>query len=108
VRWITGAGGTAVIAHPARYRFTPTEEYALITEFVAHGGRGIEVVTGSHTVAEQVTYANVALEFGLLASRGSDFHSPGESHTELGALPDLPGRLTPVWSALRTGRAHAH
>ncbi len=42
-----------------------------------------------------------ALEFRLLASRGSDFHSPGESRTELGALPDLPGRLAPVWSALR-------
>ncbi len=100
VRWITGAGGMAVIAHPARYRFTPTEEYALITEFVGHGGRGLEVVTGSHTVAEQVVYADVALEFDLLASRGSDFHAPGESRTELGALPDLPGRLTPVWTAL--------
>jgi hypothetical protein len=43
----------------------------------------------------------MALEFGLLASRGSDFHSPGESHTDLGALPDLPGQLTPVWSALQ-------
>jgi 3',5'-nucleoside bisphosphate phosphatase len=101
VRWITQAGGIAVIAHPARYRFTPIEEYALFTEFIAHGGRGVEVLTGSHSHAEQTTYADVALEFGLLASRGSDFHAPGESRTELGALPDLPGRLTPVWSALQ-------
>lgn len=100
VRWITAAGGVAVIAHPARYRFTPTEEYALFTEFLAHGGRGVEVVTGSHTVAEQVRYADTALEFGLLASRGSDFHSPEESRTAMGGLPDLPGRLTPVWQAL--------
>lgn len=100
VRWITRAGGEAVIAHPARYRFTPTEEYALITEFVAHGGRGLEVMTGSHSAAEQLRYADTALEFDLLASRGSDFHAPGESRTELGALPDLPGRLTPVWEAL--------
>jgi predicted metal-dependent phosphoesterase TrpH len=89
-----------VIAHPARYRFTPTEEYALFSEFVAHGGRGVEVVTGSHTAAEYATYTELALEFGLLASRGSDFHDPDESHTDLGALPDLPGRLTPVWAAL--------
>jgi predicted metal-dependent phosphoesterase TrpH len=101
VRWITQAGGMAVIAHPGRYRFTPTEEYALFTEFIAHGGRGVEVVTGSHTPAEYQKYADMALEFGLLASRGSDFHSPGESHTDLGALPDLPGQLTPVWSALQ-------
>lgn len=100
VRWITAAGGVAVIAHPARYRFSPTEEYALFSEFLAHGGRGVEVVTGSHTVAEQVRYADTALEFGLLASRGSDFHSPEESRTAMGALPDLPGRLAPVWQAL--------
>jgi predicted metal-dependent phosphoesterase TrpH len=101
VRWITQAGGMAVIAHPGRYRFTPTEEYALFTEFIAHGGRGVEVVTGSHTTADYQKYADMALEFGLLASRGSDFHSPDESHTDLGALPDLPGQLTPVWTALQ-------
>jgi predicted metal-dependent phosphoesterase TrpH len=105
LRWIREAGGLAVIAHPARYGFTPTEEYALITEFIGHGGRGIEVVTGSHSAAEAVKYADTALEFGLLASRGSDFHSPEESHTDLGTLPQLPGKLTPVWEAL-TARIH--
>jgi predicted metal-dependent phosphoesterase TrpH len=101
VRWITGAGGVAVIAHPARYRFTPTEEYALFTEFIAHGGQGVEVITGSHSTPEQQRYAETAIEFDLLASRGSDFHSPAESRTDLGALPDLPGRLRPVWEALQ-------
>jgi predicted metal-dependent phosphoesterase TrpH len=101
VRWITGAGGVAVIAHPARYRFTPTEEYALFTEFIALGGQGVEVITGSHSTPEQQRYAETAIEFDLLASRGSDFHSPAESRTDLGALPDLPGRLTPVWEALQ-------
>ena len=100
VRWITGAGGLAVIAHPARYKFSPTAEYALFTEFIAHGGRGVEVMTGSHSTAEQVRYGDTAREFDLLASRGSDFHSPGESRTELGSLPDLPGALKPVWQAL--------
>lgn len=100
VRWITEAGGLAVIAHPARYRFTATEEYALFSEFKQHGGRGVEVVTGSHTAAEYVTYADMAQEFGLAASRGSDFHSPDESHTDLGTLPPLPGALTPVWELL--------
>ena len=100
VRWIGAAGGIAVIAHPARYKFTPTEEYALFSEFKAHGGRGVEVVTGSHSAAEAIKYGEMALEFGLLASRGSDFHSPTESRTDLGALPDLPGALTPVWQAL--------
>ena len=100
VKWITEAGGIAVIAHPGRYNFTPNEEFALFTEFKNHGGQGVEVVTGSHTVPEYQKYADMAQEFDLLASRGSDFHSPGESHTDLGALPDLPGRVKPVWQAL--------
>ncbi|MEW6465276.1 MAG: 3',5'-nucleoside bisphosphate phosphatase [Pseudomonadota bacterium] len=106
VGWITRAGGLAVIAHPARYSFTPTEEYALFSEFKAHGGRGVEVVTGSHSSAEVVTYARMAQEFGLAASRGSDFHSPDESHTDLGALPPLPGELTPVWDLLQDRVVH--
>jgi predicted metal-dependent phosphoesterase TrpH len=100
VGWITGAGGVAVIAHPARYGFTPNEEYALLHEFVGHGGRGIEVVTGAHSDAEARQYARVAQEFDLLASRGSDFHGPGESRVDLGALPPLPPQLRPVWQAL--------
>jgi predicted metal-dependent phosphoesterase TrpH len=100
VRWITEAGGIAVVAHPGRYKFNPTEEYALFTEFKSHGGRGVEVVTGSHTVSEYTEYADFAQEMGLLASRGSDFHSPEESHTDLGQLPFLPGQLTPVWDML--------
>jgi hypothetical protein len=100
VGWIVDAGGMAVIAHPARYNFTANEEYALFSEFKAHGGQAVEVVTGSHSAAEYLTYADLAREFGLAASRGSDFHSPDESHTDLGALPPLPGGLTPVWELL--------
>lgn len=100
VTWITRAGGLAVIAHPARYKFTPNEEYALFSEFKHHGGLGVEVVTGSHLPSEYVKYAEMAMEFGLAASRGSDFHSPDESRIDLGALPYLPGQLTPVWELL--------
>ncbi|RQO46226.1 phosphatase [Variovorax sp. KBW07] len=100
VHWITAAKGMAVIAHPGRYKFTANEEYALFLEFKAHGGQAIEVVTGSHTPAEYVEYADKALEFGFAASRGSDFHSPDESHCDLGKLPPLPGALTPVWELL--------
>ena len=105
VTWIVDAGGLAVIAHPARYRFSANAEYALFSEFKTHGGRGVEVVTGSHSAADAVRYTETAIEFDLLASRGSDFHSPNESHTDLGALPPLPDKLTPVWTALEA-RVH--
>ena len=100
VQWITQAGGVAVIAHPARYKLSSTEEFALFTEFKGNGGQGVEVVTGSHSPAEYLSYADTAREFDLAASRGSDFHSPDESRTELGTLPALPGDLTPVWELL--------
>jgi 3',5'-nucleoside bisphosphate phosphatase len=95
--WIREAGGVAVIAHPARYKFTPTVEMALLEDFVGHGGVGIEVTCGSHFPEEVTRYAQVAEEYGLLASRGSDFHAPGESRVALGTLPDLPGRVQPLW-----------
>jgi predicted metal-dependent phosphoesterase TrpH len=101
VGWIRGAGGLAVLAHPARYKYSANEEWALFEEFKAHGGRGVEVLTASHTASEVAKYTDTALEYGLLASRGSDFHSPTESRIDLGALPPLPARLTPVWSELQ-------
>lgn len=100
VRWVSEAGGIAVIAHPGRYKFTANEEFALFSEFKEHGGRAVEVVTGSHSSHDFVKYADMAREFGLLASRGSDFHSPTESHTDLGTLPLLGADLSPVWVAL--------
>ena len=100
VRWIVEAGGVSVIAHPARYNHGPTQEYALFSEFKAHGGQAVEVLTGCHSSAEAAQYAEMALEFGLAASRGSDFHGPGESHCDLGALPPLDARLRPVWELL--------
>lgn len=100
VRWINEAGGVAVIAHPGRYGFTPNEEYALFSEFKAHGGVGVEVVTGSHAEHEFSIYADMAREFDLLASRGSDFHSPTESRIDLGKLPAPSLRVQPIWDAL--------
>jgi len=110
VRWIRAAGGVAVIAHPGRYKFTPTAEFALFSEFQAHGGEGVEVVTGSHHAGDIVKYTDMALEFGLLASRGSDFHDPDESRLDLGLLPGqlaLSPRLTPVWSRWSTADVRA-
>ena len=102
VGWITQAGGVAVIAHPGRYKLTPNEEFALFTEFKSHGGQGVEVMTGAHNQADYVKYAGYCQEFDLVASRGSDFHSPEESHTDMGKLPDLPGSVTPVWELLQS------
>ncbi|HTH72968.1 MAG TPA: 3',5'-nucleoside bisphosphate phosphatase [Trinickia sp.] len=97
VAWIREAGGVAVVAHPGRYKYTPLEFDTLFGQFLDLGGKAIEVVTGSHTPDQFREYAEVARRFGFEASRGSDFHAPGEGRTELGKLPPLPSDLTPVW-----------
>lgn len=97
VGWIQAAGGEAIVAHPGRYDYTPLEFDALFAEFIDLGGKAIEVVTGSHTPDQYREYADVARRFGFEASRGSDFHAPGEGRVDLGTLPQLPADLKPVW-----------
>ena len=98
--WIIGGGGIAVVAHPGRYRLSKQQLHEMFVAFKELGGRGIEVISGSHGADEMRESARVAREFGFLASRASDFHGPGESWIDLGKLPDLPPDLTPVWSEL--------
>ncbi|MBQ5965654.1 3',5'-nucleoside bisphosphate phosphatase [Massilia sp. ZL223] len=97
VGWIRGAGGIPVIAHPGRYKFSETAQGALFDAFRQLGGNAIEVVTGSHTPDQYATYAELARRYGFLASRGTDFHAPGEARVEFAELPPLPAGLTPVW-----------
>lgn len=97
VGWILDAGGTAVLAHPARYRLDAAALDALIDEFRALGGAGIEVVCASHTRDDQRRFAAIASRLGMLASRGTDFHGPGENRVDFGRLPALPEGLVPVW-----------
>ncbi|MEA3275738.1 MAG: PHP domain-containing protein [Pseudomonadota bacterium] len=95
--WIRGAGGQAVIAHPARYGFRRTRLLRLLGEFRELGGVGIEVVSGSHSRDDAFVFARHAREHGLLASVGSDYHGPENPWLELGRLPPLPEGCTPIW-----------
>lgn len=98
VAWIRGAGGTAAVAHPARYRFDETRAWSFFSEFERAGGQAIEVVSSSHTPHEIAHYAQLARQFNFMGSRGSDFHSPEEADVELGQVPALPDGVVPVWS----------
>lgn len=97
VSWITGAGGVAVIAHPARYKLTRSKLRKLIKDFVSAGGVAIEVVSGSHDINEMKTMACHASDFDLYASSGSDFHDPAFPWIKLGRLPPQPEKCKPVW-----------
>ncbi len=97
IAWIDAAGGVAVVAHPGRYKLTQPQLHQFFGEFKDLGGEAIEVMTGSHTTEQYNHFSDVARCFGFKASRGSDYHGPGESRIEPGALPPLPADLTPVW-----------
>ena len=98
IDWIRVAGGVAVLAHPGRYELKPAFRNALLEEFRSLGGEAIEVVTGSHRPEQYATWRRLAEEHGFLASRGADYHGPGESRHEPGTLPMLPATCKPVWS----------
>ena len=98
VGWIRASGGTAVLAHPGRYDLKPMFRDEMLKEFAEYGGTAIEVVTGSHRPEQYAHWQRIALEQGFLASRGADYHGPGESPCEPGKLPPLHASLTPVWS----------
>jgi hypothetical protein len=97
VGWIRAAGGQAVLAHPGRYPLSAAALDRLLGEFRDHGGEAIEVISASHDAALTAAFAGHARRFGFAASAGSDWHGPGESWLELGALPPLPADLEPVW-----------
>lgn len=100
VGWIKDSGGIAVIAHPARYKLSSGKLKRLLDEFKACGGQAIEVISGSHSPADNERFAEIAVRESLLASVGSDYHGPEKPWVELGRLPTLPPGCAPVWEAL--------
>lgn len=97
--WVHAAGGLVAVAHPGRYKLSRSDMRRFLSEFKDLGGQAIEVVSGSHTQEHVELFTRYAKEYGFLASRGSDFHGPGESYFDLGQLPSLPDGLKPVWHA---------
>lgn len=97
IDWISTAGGTAVLAHPAKYKMSNLRLEELCKEFVTAGGQAIEVVSGAQDAALCDKLARLANRHGLLASCGSDFHQPGQPWAELGNAPALPPICRPVW-----------
>ncbi|MBS1199273.1 MAG: C-terminal [Proteobacteria bacterium] len=102
IGWIDAAGGVAVVAHPGRYKtMSNGDQRRFLDDFKDLGGQGIEVTCGSHSPDHVLHFARLARHYAFHASRGSDFHGPGESYVDLGKLPQLPEDLKPVWRLIR-------
>ncbi len=95
------------LAHPWHYDFTRSKRRRLVAEFVQAGGHALEVVNGMQPAEQVGALAILAREFGLLASAGSDFHSPGD-WSELGMCRPLPEDLSPLWTRFSDVQAAAN
>ena len=84
VEAIVQSGGVPVLAHPFQYKKNDAELRELIEHCMDHGLRGIECRYSGYD-AEQVRYLeNLAGEYGLLKTGGSDFHGENKPHISLG------------------------
>ncbi len=94
VDWINAAGGTAIVAHPLKYKMTRMKLRRLLSAFVTAGGSGLEVYSGRQTPDQTTDLCKLAGEFGLLGSAGSDFHQHYEYGPRLGVdLTRLPATV---------------
>ena len=97
IDWIRAAGGTAVLAHPAKYRLTRKQLAELARTFKAAGGTALEVISGQQPPDVTRDMAELAVQHGLQAALGSDFHRLGQPWAALGRLAPLPASCVPVW-----------
>ncbi|MCK9605719.1 MAG: PHP domain-containing protein [Methylomonas sp.] len=98
VGWIRSAGGIAVLAHPLRYKLSFKWMNKALAAFKLAGGQGVEVVTGRASLDDIRLSVQLLRNHQLLASVGSDFHTPENQWVELGRLAPLPAEAEPVWS----------
>ncbi len=102
IGWIHAAGGLAVLAHPLRYKLSGAWRQRMLGAFKAAGGDALEVSCGASQQAQDLALCTRdALNHGLLASIGSDFHGPEQRWLKLGRLAPLSSQLTPVWTRLK-------
>lgn len=106
VQTIQAAGGLSVIAHPDRYDLNRVKLQRLLAEFAEAGGDAVEVSYSNLHPEKLKLLAERALEAGLWASVGSDFHTPSNTWMDLGRIRQLPAACAeraiwhhPRWSS---------
>ena len=86
---ITNSCGIPVLAHPKSLELSEKEFLILLKEMISCGLKGIEVYHSSHSKEEMDYYLEIANQYGLLISGGSDFHGKSvKPDIELGTGKD--------------------
>ncbi len=71
---IINSGGIPVLAHPKSLELSEKEFLILLRDMIKLGLQGIEVYHSSHSKEEMEYYLNIAKQYDLLISGGTDYH----------------------------------
>lgn len=75
IKLIKQAGGIPVLAHPYQYQLNLSEEKKILTMLKEMGLEGLEVYHSGDSIQGMRLRQKLAIEFDLLQSLGSDFHT---------------------------------
>jgi len=84
VELIQNAGGIAVMAHPYQTKLQGDDLRNLVRQLADYGLEGIEAFYSQHSGEQTKEYLNLANEFGLVATAGSDFHGDPKPEIPMG------------------------
>ncbi|MET8133602.1 PHP domain-containing protein [Streptomyces sp. NPDC005251] len=96
IRLVKGAGGVAVLAHPAASKRGRTVPESVIAELATAGLDGIEVDHMDHEPATRARLRGLASELGLLTTGSSDYHGSRKTCVlgEFTTDPEVYGEIT--------------
>lgn len=79
------SGAKAVFAHPLQYKFSHAELVELTALLKEKGIVGMECIYSVYSPEESAYLKNVAADFDLCITGGSDFHGAGKPHIHVGS-----------------------
>jgi len=105
VEMIRKAGGIAVLAHPFTLKLGKQAMADCVSELVQGGLQGIEIYYPQHSPKLIRQYLDLAKQFHLVATGGSDFHGTPMPDVKLGrgfGVLDVPNAVLEQLDALRS------
>lgn len=76
IELILNSGGIPVLAHPQQLGLNNKDFLILLTDMIKVGLQGMEIYHSDMTQDEMKMYADIANQYNLLTSGGSDYHGP--------------------------------
>ena len=84
IKYIKSIGGLSVLAHPFLNLKTEVEIRTFVTKAKEYGLDGIEVVYSLFSKEETCIMMNIARDYDLIFSGGSDYHGANKPHIQIG------------------------